>query len=102
MFNYNYFKSRFLIVNVLIGLGSINYGVMGVILESNKISKFAYSQSNITEFDKFLISVDYHTKAFLAYSLTFPFFLYCMPFHKNKYINLVYKFPFNFILKTKN
>lgn len=96
------FKTGFLAFNMILGIGSINCGIMGIILESNKISKFAYSQCEITDFDKLMLSVDYHTKAFLAYSLTFPLFLYGLPFHRERYINLVYKFPLHFILKDRN
>lgn len=91
-------KGSFLLFNGIIQIGALNAGIMGIILESNKISKFAYSQQEITKFDKLMISVDYHIKAFLAYSLTFPFFIFLYPFHGVKYINLVYKFPFHFIL----
>lgn len=94
-------KRSFLIFNTVIQIGSLNAGIMGIILESNKISKFAYSQQEITKFDKLMISVDYHIKAFLAYSLTLPVFIFLYPFNGVNYINLVYNFPFHFILKNR-
>lgn len=93
--------SKFRLFNYMVGIFSINCGIVGTSIEHDKIKKYSSSQYGINSFDKFMISVDYHIKSFMAYTLTFPFFLYGLPFHRDRYINLVYKFPLHFILNDR-
>lgn len=53
---------------------SLLVGCNGAICEHKRIRRFAYNQYMITEFDKFMISVDLHIKASIIYAITFLYY----------------------------
>lgn len=94
-------RDLFIVGNAVIGCMSISFGSIGLLLEDNKNKNYAYSQAEISKFSQHMLYLDRCIRTTTAYIIGVPLFVYGFPFHRKKYISVVYSLPKGFILDDR-
>lgn len=71
----------------LVGFNAFSFIGMGN--EHERINNFAYKQAEISNFDKNILSIDYHCRAGFVYGTSFLMYTFLFPFQSKSYLEIV-------------